>query len=130
MSKRKNAGRIVCVLFALLFTVFAAGTAFSGVNVNINVGPPAVVVAGPPEMIVVPRTMVYFAPGVGVDLFFHAGYWWTPKEVRGAPGGKQEGKGEGTPKGEGKEGAPGGGPPAPRPGILGGGGRDFVRPEK
>ena len=83
MSKRKNAGRIVCVLFALLFVVFATGTAFSsGVNVNINVGPPAVVIAEPPEVIVVPQTMVYFAPGVGVDLFFHAGYWWTPKEER------------------------------------------------
>lgn len=82
MGRRKNAGRIVGGLLALLFVVVTASPAFSEVNVNINIGPPAVVVAGPPEMIVVPRTMVYFAPGVAVDFFFYAGYWWTPKEGR------------------------------------------------
>lgn len=80
MGMGKNKGRIVGGFLALLLVVFTAGSAFSGVNVNINIGPPDLVVAGPPEMIVVPRTMVYFAPGVAVDLFFCAGYWWAPKE--------------------------------------------------
>lgn len=82
MRMQKTAGWIVIGGCVLLLAVFAAGTASSEVNVNINIGPPAVVVAEPPEIIVIPRTMVYFAPGVGVDLFFHAGFWWTPKEGR------------------------------------------------
>lgn len=54
----------------------------AGVDVNINIGLPAVVVAEPPEMIVVPQTMVYFAPGVEADLYFSVGFWWTPKGGR------------------------------------------------
>lgn len=69
-------------LFALCLVLLCPSPGHAGVDVNINIGPPAVVVAGPPEMIVIPRTMVYFAPDVGVDLFFSAGYWWTPKEGR------------------------------------------------
>lgn len=81
MSKMKT-GRFLRGLWVLLLVVFAAGPALSEVNVNIHIGPPAVVVAGPPEMIVVPRTMIYFAPAVEVDLFFYAGFWWTPKQGR------------------------------------------------
>lgn len=51
--------------------------ALAEVNVNINVGPPPVVVHEPPELVVVPRTMVYFVPGVEIDLFFYRGFWWT-----------------------------------------------------
>lgn len=56
--------------------------AHSEVNVNVNIGPPAIVVAEPPEMVVIPRTMVYFAPGVSVDLFFCQGWWWTQNDGR------------------------------------------------
>lgn len=69
-------------LFALLWVLLCPSPGHAGVDVNINIGPPAVVVAAPPEMIVIPQTMVYFAPDVGVDLFFSVGYWWTPKEGR------------------------------------------------
>lgn len=67
--------------FAVAAVIFLAGavpTASAEVNVNINVGPPAFVVHEPPEMVVVPRTMVYFAPGVEVELLFYRGWWWTP----------------------------------------------------
>lgn len=82
MDMGKNAGRIVGAGLALLLVFVTSGPAFSEVNVNVHIGPPDVVIAGPPEMVVVPRTMVYFAPGVAVDLFFSAGYWWTPKDGR------------------------------------------------
>lgn len=82
MVKRKSAGRAASGLAALLFVAFAAGGAIAEVNVNINVGPPAVVVAGPPEVVAIPRTLVYFAPGADADLFFYAGYWWTPERGR------------------------------------------------
>jgi hypothetical protein len=56
--------------------------AFSEVSVNINIGPPPVLVEGPPELIVVPRTMIYFAPSARADLFFYRGRWWTRHEGR------------------------------------------------
>ncbi|HUL22269.1 MAG TPA: hypothetical protein VLZ10_12485 [Thermodesulfobacteriota bacterium] len=31
-------------------------------------------------MVVVPRTYVYFAPGVDVDIFFYQGYWYRPHQ--------------------------------------------------
>lgn len=69
-------------LVAVLVLTAAAVPAAAGVNVNVNIGPPAVVVSEPPEMVVVPESMVYFAPGVSVDLLFFEGFWWTPKEGR------------------------------------------------
>ncbi len=82
MPRNKRGAIAAGVAFAVVFAVFGAAPAFSGVNVNVNIGPPAVVVAEPPEMVVVPETMVYFAPGVSVDLLFFDGFWWTPKEGR------------------------------------------------
>ncbi len=80
--RRKGGAIAAAALGAALVTMFAAAPAISGVNVNLNIGPPAVVVAEPPEMVVVPESMVYFAPGVSVELLFYEGYWWTPKEGR------------------------------------------------
>lgn len=80
---RRQGGAIAAVLLgAALFAALGAVPATAGVNVNVNIGPPAVVVAEPPEMVVIPQSMVYFAPGVSVELFFYEGYWWTPKEGR------------------------------------------------
>lgn len=80
---KRNGGAILGpALGAVLYLVAGAAPAVSGVNVNVNIGPPAVVVAEPPEMVAVPQSMVYFAPGVSVDLLFFEGFWWTPKEGR------------------------------------------------
>jgi len=56
--------------------------ASAGMNVNVNVGIPAVVVAEPPEMVVIPHSLVYYAPGVEVDLFFYRDYWYTRNRGR------------------------------------------------
>lgn len=69
-------------LLAWLTVLCGAAPAVAGVNVNIQIGPPAVVVAAPPEMIVIPHTMVYFAPEVEGGLLFHAGFWWAPNNGR------------------------------------------------
>lgn len=82
MMRNKSGAILAGVLGAVLFAAFGAAPAISGVNVNVNIGPPAVVVSEPPEVVVVPQSMVYFAPGVSVELLFHEGYWWTPKEGR------------------------------------------------
>lgn len=80
MGKRSVAA---CMgLGALLFVCGAPAPAMSEVNVNVNIGPPAVVVAGPPDVVVVPHSMVYFAPDASAELLFYGGYWWTPHRGR------------------------------------------------
>jgi len=79
--------RIFTVLAALALTGFVATAApvQAGTNVNVNLGIPAPVVVAPPpmhvehppEMVVIPQSNVYFAPGVSVDLFFHDNRWWN-----------------------------------------------------
>lgn len=48
-----------------------------GVSFNINLGVP-VVVAEPPDLVMIPGMSVYFVPGGDVDVFFYGGYWWEP----------------------------------------------------
>ena len=66
---------VTVVLFAVL-----AGTAGAGVNVNINIGTPmpALVLAQPPALAVVPGTYVYVAPEVSADLVFFQDNWYRP----------------------------------------------------
>ena len=71
--------KILTVLAVLALTGFVATTvpAHAGTNVNVNLGLPAPVVVAPqpvyveqpPEMVVIPRSNVYFAPGVSVWTF-------------------------------------------------------------
>jgi hypothetical protein len=82
MRRRRGALRYVLGACAAAILSCAAVPAFSEVSVNINIGPPPVIVHEPPELIVVPRTMVYFAPSATVDLFFYRGRWWTRHEGR------------------------------------------------
>ena len=56
--------------------------AVAEVRVNVNLGPPPIVVAEPPEMVLVPGSEVYFVPGVDYDVFFYNGFWWSPRGAR------------------------------------------------
>jgi len=86
--------RILVALSVLALAGFVANAApvYAGANVNINVGipvgvavapapvvvaPQPVYVEQPPDMVVIPRSNVYFAPGVSVDLFFYDNRWWN-----------------------------------------------------
>jgi hypothetical protein len=84
-------------VLALAGLVATAAPVHAGANVNVNVGipvgvavaPPPVVVASqpvyveqPPEMVFIPRSNVYFAPGVSVDLFFYDNRWWNRRGDR------------------------------------------------
>lgn len=80
--RRQGGAMVAALLGVALFAAFGTGPAAAGVNVNVNIGPPAVVVAAPPEVVAVPNSMVYFAPGVSAELLFFEGFWWTPKEGR------------------------------------------------
>ena len=72
----------MAVLFGALFVPGGIGDASAEVSVSINLGPPPIVVAEPPAMVLVPRTQIYFVPGRDIDVFFYAGYWWSPRGDR------------------------------------------------
>jgi len=56
-------------------------TAEVNINVGINVPPPPpLVIPAPPPLFVIPRTYVYFAPDVDVDIFFYHGHWYRPHQ--------------------------------------------------
>ena len=46
-------------------------------TLGVQAGPP-IAYGGQPEMVVLPGTNVYVAPGVATDLYFADGYWWRP----------------------------------------------------
>jgi hypothetical protein len=80
-----NSGSVFRCLLA--GTAIAAAIGFSEpagaeVSVNINIGPPPIVVAAPPALVMVPQSKVYFVPDPQVDVFFYGGYWWSPRGER------------------------------------------------
>ena len=55
------------------------GRADAHVDVHIGVGippPPAVVFEHEPEVVLVPRTHVYYVPSVDYDFYRYGGYWY------------------------------------------------------
>ncbi len=76
----KKRSLIACYLGGVLavFGLFFPAAGYSGVNVNINIPLPSLVISGPPTMMVIPGSYVYFAPDVEADLFFYRGYWYRP----------------------------------------------------
>lgn len=80
----KNSGSVFRCLLAGAALAAAMGfsePALAEVSVNINLGPPVVVV-DPPHMVLVPRSQVYFDPDPRIDIFFYGGYWWSPRGDR------------------------------------------------
>jgi hypothetical protein len=72
----------LAVLLGVLFAVFGTNEAAAEVSVNINLGPPPIVVAEPPEVVLVPRSQVYFVPHQDIDVFFYGGFYWSPRGDR------------------------------------------------
>ncbi len=58
-----------------------AGTGL-GVNLNINLGPPPVLVSPPADLVLIPDTGIYFVPGISADIFFYDAFWWAPRGPR------------------------------------------------
>jgi hypothetical protein len=69
----------VVILLASPAVLAAPGLARSEVSVNINIGPPPILVAEPPAVVAIPQTRVYFSPDPQVEVFFYGGYWWSPR---------------------------------------------------
>ena len=80
----------VLAVLALTGFIVTAAPVHAGTNVNVNLGIPVPVVVAPqpvyveqpPEMVVIPRSNVYFAPGVSVDIFFYDNRWWNRRGDR------------------------------------------------
>lgn len=78
---RKNISRVLR-LFVLIVALFAFGGTkgvLAEVRVNINIGPPLIMVAEPPVVVMIPGLEVYFVPQLEFDVFFYNGYWWSPR---------------------------------------------------
>jgi hypothetical protein len=82
MRKRFNEAAGRTVLAGVLLAAVAVQGASAEVNVNVNLGPPPVVVSEPPEVVLVPGSSVYFVPSVNYDLFYYNGFWWSPRGDR------------------------------------------------
>jgi hypothetical protein len=67
---------------AILLAFGAAGPARAEVSVNINLGPPPIVFAEPPAVVMIPESRVHFIPDPKVEIFFYGGYWWSPRGER------------------------------------------------
>lgn len=79
---RRTPGGVKFAILAVVVLCSLPGPSQAEVNVNINIGGPPVIVAEPSDMVLIPGFGVYFVPGGDVDLFFHAGFWWSPRGKR------------------------------------------------
>jgi hypothetical protein len=79
---RGNRSLLLPVVAAVVLAAAGAGAARGEVSVNINLGPPPIVVAEPPAVVLVPESRVYFVPDPHIDVFFYDGYWWSPRGER------------------------------------------------
>ncbi len=101
MERTRKMVWILTALFGALLTVSGITEAMAGVEVNVNIGappvlvtpaPPPVVVApasppvlmmpAPPPVVVIPGTYVYAVPDVEVNILFYHDYWYRPYEGR------------------------------------------------
>ena len=72
----------VSLILVVLTLSFPPQSARAEVNLNINIGAPPVIVAEPANVALIPGSGVYFVVDAGPDLFFHAGFWWSPRGDR------------------------------------------------
>ena len=72
----------VFTVLAVLALSSLPDSAPAGLNLNINIGTPPVVVVEPAGVVLIPEIGVYFVPDSDPDLFFYAGFWWSPRGDR------------------------------------------------
>lgn len=80
--KGRIASMGILVILIVLSLSYPPDNALAEVNLNINIGPPPVVVAEPADVVLMPGSGVYFVADTGPDLFFYAGFWWSPRGDR------------------------------------------------
>ena len=70
-------GKLLIVGMAIVTAALLAPPATAEVKVNINVGPPPVIFASPPRVVVVPKTPVYYAPDTSYNVFVYGGRYYS-----------------------------------------------------
>ena len=76
----KSAVIAMIAIISMLFLGFP-GQSTAGISIGINIPiPPLFTFPVPPELVVIPGTYAYYCPGVSVNIFFYAGYWYRPYE--------------------------------------------------
>jgi hypothetical protein len=73
---------VAVVTAAVIFSLMYPGRADARVNVTIGVNLPPVAFPGPPTVVFIPGTYVYYVPDIDVDIFFYHGWWYRPYEGR------------------------------------------------
>ncbi|AGF77567.1 hypothetical protein UWK_00993 [Desulfocapsa sulfexigens DSM 10523] len=69
----------VGVLLLALFVPGGMNNASAEIHVSINIGPPPIMVAEPPAVVMIPNSTIYFVPQAETDMFFYDNYWWRPR---------------------------------------------------
>jgi hypothetical protein len=69
--------RVFMLASAAAMLFLGASARASDVKINIGLGVPPIVLTAPPQLMVVPGTPVYYAPGVSANLFFYKGRYYT-----------------------------------------------------
>jgi hypothetical protein len=70
-------GKTVIVALVVVGAMLSALPAGAQVSVNVNIGPPPVIFAEPPRVVVIPRTPVYYAPDTSYNVFFYEGRYYS-----------------------------------------------------
>ena len=70
------AGFVAMIVGAALPAVAVADNVSIGVNIGVP-PPPPIVFAAPPQLVLVPGSPVYYAPGASVNFFFYSGRYYT-----------------------------------------------------
>jgi hypothetical protein len=65
------------VMLVVAGAVLAGIPASAQVSVNVNIGPPPVIFAAPPRVVVVPQTSVYYVPDTTYNIFFYEGRYYS-----------------------------------------------------
>ena len=78
--RNKTLSAICFAAMLLTFTFFSPTGANGEVNVSVQLGLPFLVIPGPPGMVVIPNTYVYYPPEVDDNIFFYHGCWYRPHQ--------------------------------------------------
>lgn len=70
-------GKTMIVAMVVMGAVMSALPAEAQVSVKVNIGPPPVIFAAPPRVVVVPQTPVYYAPDTSYNVFFYDGRYYS-----------------------------------------------------
>jgi len=73
--------KLIMIAFVSVLFLGFSGQSMAGIHIGVNIPlPPIFTFSGPPELLVIPGTYVYYCPDVDFNLFFYGGYWYRPFE--------------------------------------------------